>query len=324
VDAPPDTAAAGRIAVIVPAYQAAATLAETLESLRAQTRGDWVAVVVDDGSTDGTARIALQSGDPRISVVHRPNGGIAAARNTGLDHLPPSARFVTFLDADDLLLPHALEALSAALEARPATEFVHGLAETVDGEGRLLDEGGWPAFMRQRWTLRGGRFVPLPLEAPTTLDSVLYDWRGYPPAVWLVRRSAVDAVGRFDESFPVCEDWDYARRLARRNPLFLLDEVVAHYRRHESNATNDGDLAREGARVFYRTALRDPQDDPVARATTYRVWRALQVQAGVAAGGRVLHEVRARRPVPAARSLVAVGVHAARWVRSSTVARSPA
>ncbi|WP_432521838.1 glycosyltransferase family 2 protein [Kineococcus sp. SYSU DK006] len=308
----------GRIAVLIPAYQASATLPETLRSLQAQTRGDWIAVVVDDGSTDGTGAVAEQLGDPRISVVRRPNGGIAAARNTGLDNLPPSARFVTFLDADDVLLPHALAALTAALEANPSVEFVHALAETVDFRGELLDEGGWPDFMRRRWGLEGRRFVPLPVHAPTTLDSVLHDWRGYPPAVWLIRRSAVDAVGRFDGSIPMCDDWDYVRRLARRQPLLLLDEVVAHYRRHERNATNDGDAARVGARAFYRKALHDPEDDPRSRATARRAWRALQVEAGAAAARRVPAALRERRPAAAGRDVAAVGVHLARWLRGST------
>ncbi|NAZ75182.1 glycosyltransferase [Kineococcus sp. T13] len=311
-------APAGRIAVVIPAYQAAATLPETLRSLQAQTRGDWVAVVVDDGSTDGTGAVAEQLGDPRVRVVRRPNGGIAAARNTGLDELPASARYVTFLDADDVLLPHALAALSAALEAHPGTEFVHALAETVDVQGRLLDEGGWPAFMRQRWAVDGWRFVPLPTSAPTTLDSVLHSWRGFPPAVWLIRRSAVDAVGRFDGTIPMNDDWDYVRRLARRRPLLMLDEVVAHYRRHGSNATDDADLARIGVRAFYRKALHDPEDDPRSRATARRAWRALQVEAALAALHRAGPALRGRRPLAVAREAAAVGVHAARWLRGAT------
>jgi glycosyltransferase involved in cell wall biosynthesis len=321
--APESSATAATIAVIIPSYRAAATLPDTLRSLQAQTRTDWVALVVDDGSDDGTGDVARTFGDPRVSVVRRPNGGVAAARNTGLDHLPPDAEYVTFLDADDILLPHGLAALTAALDAVPDAEFVHALAETVDAEGRLLDAGVWPEFMRQRWALQGNRFVPLPTHARTTLDSVLHGWRGYPPAVWLIRRAAVDAVGRFDGSIPMSDDWDFVRRLARRRPLVLLDEVVAHYRRHASNATNDGQEALLGARVFYRKALHDPQNDAEAAATTRRVWRALQVKAGRAAVGRVGPALRGRRPAEAAKAVAAVGLHAARWIRGSTFTAPP-
>jgi glycosyltransferase involved in cell wall biosynthesis len=311
------------IVVVVPAHQAAEHLAAALDSLRAQTRTDWTAIVVDDGSSDATAAIAgrFAAEDQRIRLLRQPRGGVSAARNTGLRHLPDEAGFVAFLDADDELLPDALEVLADALLVAPHADAVHALAETVDQQGLPLDPGAWPAFQRRRWALRPGRpgwrWVPLAAGLPTGYDSVLHDWRGFPTAVLMVRREAVDAVGEFDPAFTVSEDRDYVRRLARRRPLIALDRVVARYRRHPGNSTQDADLVKRSARQFYRKALHDPDDDPATRALARRAWRALQVEAAAEAVQRVPVAVRDRAPQRVLREVAAVGVHAVRFVRGA-------
>ncbi|MDR3050124.1 MAG: glycosyltransferase [Oscillospiraceae bacterium] len=103
------------ITVILPCYNAADTLAACLASLAAQSYPHWEAVVVDDGSADGTADAAeaCAARDARLRVLRLPHGGVSAARNAGLD----AARgdLLTFLDADDALPPHALQTLAEAL-----------------------------------------------------------------------------------------------------------------------------------------------------------------------------------------------------------------
>jgi glycosyltransferase involved in cell wall biosynthesis len=96
------------VTVIVPAHNAADTLADTLESLTAQTFPGWEAIVVNDGSTDATPGIVegFAAFDPRFRLVHRVNGGLAAARNTGVSHARHDA--LLFLDADDWILPRHL------------------------------------------------------------------------------------------------------------------------------------------------------------------------------------------------------------------------
>lgn len=96
------------ISVIIPAYNAQAYLRECLESVLAQSFSDWEAIVIDDGSTDSTARIAqtLSDRDRRIRVVSTPNRGVSAARNAALDMA--RGEWVTFLDSDDLLPAGAL------------------------------------------------------------------------------------------------------------------------------------------------------------------------------------------------------------------------
>ena len=106
-----DHPAAPRAAVIIPAYNAAATIEKTVRSILAQTVRDLLLIAVDDGSTDSTAAIlaALREEDGRVLPVTVPNGGPANARNYALSLVPPGTEYLLFSDADDLLEPDALE-----------------------------------------------------------------------------------------------------------------------------------------------------------------------------------------------------------------------
>jgi teichuronic acid biosynthesis glycosyltransferase TuaG len=97
------------ISVITPAFNAAATLQASIDSVRAQSFGEWEMLIVDDGSKDSTARIASQAAqaDKRIRLIMQQNQGVASARNCALDMC--SYPFVAFLDADDVWLPDKLE-----------------------------------------------------------------------------------------------------------------------------------------------------------------------------------------------------------------------
>jgi hypothetical protein len=99
---------------IIPAHNAAATIGATLRSITAQTRRDWLAIVIDDGSTDGTRRAAESTGNPRIKVLAQPNAGVATARNRGLSLAQTPA--VCFIDADDTIEPTFLETMLPRLE----------------------------------------------------------------------------------------------------------------------------------------------------------------------------------------------------------------
>ena len=137
------------VTVIVPGFDVAPYVPEALDSLRAQTRTDWRAVLVDDASTDATGVLfdAAADGDPRFEVVHHPSRrGLAAARNTGLDRVVTP--FVGFLDADDRMRPGALERLVGTLE-RTGSDAVAGayvrLRPTADGAYAAGDVQPWVA-----------------------------------------------------------------------------------------------------------------------------------------------------------------------------------
>ncbi|WP_236638622.1 glycosyltransferase family 2 protein [Mangrovicoccus ximenensis] len=122
--------------IVVPAYNAAATLRETLESLLAQTHPDFEIVVVDDGSTDCSAAIARSFGDRRIRLVQQRNRGLAGARNSGI--AAARGRYVGFCDADDLWRPGKLAAHAAHLAANPQVGLSFSGSELIDGAGRTL------------------------------------------------------------------------------------------------------------------------------------------------------------------------------------------
>ena len=106
------------ISLVMPCYQNGATLERTVRSILAQTFADWELIAVDDGSTDDTgARLdALAKEEPRMRVLHQANGGVSAARNAGM--ACARGRFIGLVDADDHLLPGALEALLAMTDER--------------------------------------------------------------------------------------------------------------------------------------------------------------------------------------------------------------
>src|SRR4051812_12341186 len=110
------------VSVVVPAYNAARYLAQTLESVRAQTFTAWELIVIDDGSSDDTLAVAQEFArrDQRISACRQANAGVAAARNAGLREANREAWAIMFLDADDVLESDALANLRAALRANPA------------------------------------------------------------------------------------------------------------------------------------------------------------------------------------------------------------
>ena len=97
------------ISVIVPIYNVESYLPRALDSILSQTYKEWEAILVDDGSTDGSSRIADEyaARDHRFTVIHQPNGGLSDARNTGMEHI--SGEYLVFLDADDFLHPQLME-----------------------------------------------------------------------------------------------------------------------------------------------------------------------------------------------------------------------
>lgn len=122
--------------IIVPAYNAAGTIAETLESLLAQTFTDFELLVIDDGSTDTTLDIVRSFDDPRIRVVCQKNRGLAGAHNTGIHEA--RGAFIGFCDADDLWLPAKLERHIAHLRARPDVGISFSGSAMIDINGRRL------------------------------------------------------------------------------------------------------------------------------------------------------------------------------------------
>lgn len=236
------------VSAIIPAYNGASRyLDQAIGSVLAQTCQDLELIVIDDASTDETARLVLQF--PRARYFKRPeNGGQAAARNDGA-RLAGGA-YLAFLDQDDIWAPSFLEETLALLQARPEVALVHC-------DGYQTNEGGDPlhydAAMKQGRTitqlLRGGHDV-------ATSGS-------------LFRKACFDAVGGYDDSLAVWEDIDLAIRLYQRFPLLHLPKPLYRHRLYARNVSRDipSERALTGRQRFLeKHAPACPPGTPLAKA----------------------------------------------------------
>src|SRR5215471_3318452 len=127
------------VSVIIPAYNASATLAATVESLLAQTFPHWEALIVDDGSDDDTVAVAESFGerDPRIRIIRQSHQGVSSARNTGIAQA--RCEWLLFLDADDWISPRHLERLTGKLSANAELGGVYCWYSRVAADGTLVE-----------------------------------------------------------------------------------------------------------------------------------------------------------------------------------------
>lgn len=228
------------VSVIIPAWNAAATIRETLGSLTAQTHQSWEALVIDDGSTDETRDLVQRfaARDSRFRMLEQAHEGPAAARNTGL----AAARhpWILYLDADDWLPPAALEQLATAT-TRGEVDAIHG---------------GW-ARVTLSGVVQDNEFAP----ALPDLFPLFADYCAFAIGCCLFRRELIDRIGRFDPALLTCEDWDFWQRLTRSGARFVrIDEPVNHYRmRLRSGATATERLLQDGLLVIERGHSPDPR-----------------------------------------------------------------
>ena len=199
------------VSIIIPTYNRARIVVNAVESALAQSYPRCEVIVVDDGSTDGT-REALARYAGRITYLYQKNKERSAARNNGLRHA--SGQYVVFLDADDVLLPEMVSVQTEYLERHPQAAFVHAYALMADAEGRVL----------KPQVLIG---APLDPSRPAFASLIM----GTPvlPSSALARWELVQAVGGFDETLSVGEDWDLWLKLAVRGEVGFTHQPVAVY-----------------------------------------------------------------------------------------------
>jgi len=211
------------ISVIVPAYNAEKWLKECADSVLGQSYPHWELIIVDDGSTDGTGQLAreLAREKENIHTIHTENGGVCRARNTGMD--AAAGEYIVFLDADDLLLPHALQTLYAALTGQKGDIAV-----------------GWKTNVKPDGTELG---CPYPRESRvfTGTEGLEYSLRDHPSlyAVWgkLYKKEVLNGL-RFAEGKKVHEDSFFLFQCMLRQPKTVLcEEIVLRYRISENSAS---------------------------------------------------------------------------------------
>lgn len=278
------------VSVCVPARDADRFLGEALASALAQ-RVALELLVCDDGSRDATPRVAkgFADSDPRVRVLrHRRPRGVVAARNALL--AAARAPYVAFLDADDAYLPGALAAQVALLEREPGVALVHGAAQIVDEDGRVLPAWRRP-FERDAIEPAADAFAELLLANEVVTSTVV------------ARRDALRGAGGFVEVGPSSSDWDMWLRLALRGRVAYRTQLVACYRQRAGSISRSagasGERLRCDARVV-RRALRAAEADP---GLAYRARSALAAKALLHAGDAQTRGVR--RPALRALALAA-------------------
>jgi glycosyltransferase involved in cell wall biosynthesis len=236
--------------VIVPAFNAEQRIAEVMRSVLDQTRRDLELIVVDDGSTDGTAALAdgIAADDPRARVIRQPNAGTVAARNAGID--AAAGRLLSFLDDDDLWLPAYLETVAPCFEADERVGLVLGDAWVLDtATGRV---GRLSALQRFAYPIR--RLDPAPPPAVTEIALLRVNFVTTCAAT--VSRAALDAVGRLDPAIVGCDDWDLWLRIVEAGfRAVRVDRRLAVLRKRADSVGADSLMMARGARLVLGAAL---------------------------------------------------------------------
>ena len=205
------------VTVVIPAYNAAAWVGQTVASALAQTHRPLEVVVVDDGSTDGTADAALAAagGDPRLRVMRQENRGCAAARNRGIREA--RGDLIAPLDADDLWHPEKLTRQVAALRrAGPRVGLVYAWSCSIDAEGRVI-----------------ARVVPGHRHAGAVYPQLLLQNFISNGSAALFRRACFEETGGVDEDLVSSDDWALYLAVAERYELAVVPEFLVGYRQHE-------------------------------------------------------------------------------------------
>lgn len=224
-----------KVSVIVPCYNQAQFLAETLDSVLAQTHENWECIIVNDGSTDNTETVAMDycDRDKRFVYHKKENGGLSSARNAGLDMA--QGDYVQFLDSDDILLPNKFAYQIQNLE---------DVSSDFSVCNYLLFSNNQQETFEQCHSLRG--------EYELTHDGLLYNWNKtfvFPPICYLIRLDFLRKNKiRFDERLKATEDWTFVVSCMLYGAMFSKpkeDVVLALYRRHENNMTTKHDFMSE-------------------------------------------------------------------------------
>lgn len=208
------------VSVVIPCFNHARFLADAIASVLAQSYPHFEIIVVDDGSTDSSSQTAARFSEVRL--IRQVNQGLSAARNTGLRDSRGS--FLVFLDADDRLLPLALETGLHFLKARPECAFVVGQSVYISEEGAALPTT--PRYCTQDDTYKA--FLS----------------RNYIRMTGMVmfRRAVFDSLAGFDTTLDACSDYEIYLRIIKDFPVYFHNHPVAEYRRHGENMSNNSAL----------------------------------------------------------------------------------
>jgi glycosyltransferase involved in cell wall biosynthesis len=207
------------VTVVIPAFNQKSYIEECILSAVEQSAPPTEIIVVDDGSSDSTFTIAqkVTSAHRHARALQRPNGGAAAARNTGLAEA--KSEYVLFLDSDDRLHKDAIEKHLRAFSQTPDSVMVFGSNRTINPSGQIIGENA---------------------QAPRFLSFEEVSRRGSPcPSQCLYRRDALNKVSGYDDSILAAEDADLNIRLRRIGSIYCHADMVMDYREHSHQMTKN-------------------------------------------------------------------------------------
>lgn len=199
------------VSIIIPCFNGERFLAQAIDAVLGQTYPQCEVIVVDDGSSDGSA-VIMQKYAKRIRVVRQANAGLPAARNAGIR--VSTGVYLAFLDADDYW----------------RHDFIEKMVQALEMSGAAIAYCGW-----QNVGLPGERdkpFTPPDYEQPDKLEKMVVGVR-WPVHAALTRREVVKALGGFDPKWSTCEDFAFWIRAATLYRLVRVAEVLAFYRHHD-------------------------------------------------------------------------------------------
>ncbi|MGO8152586.1 glycosyltransferase family 2 protein [Rhizobium leguminosarum] len=235
------------VSVVIPAFNASRYIERTLRSAGRQTYRNLEIIVVNDGSTDDTAKVVEQVAlaDSRIRLLSTPNRGVAAARNTGIREA--AGRFVAFLDADDLWHHTKIEKQVNALNRlTPQWAAVYVLHYIINSDDEILRS-----------------CAPNVARGYIFARHLTFKYVGNGSAL-LVRRDAALEIGGFDSSYAAagiggCEDLDFELRLAARYQIEVIPERLVGYRQYPGNmSSNHLQMGRGALEVIRRSLAANP------------------------------------------------------------------
>src|SRR3954447_22727417 len=240
------------VSILIPAYNAEATLAETLQSALASSYSNLEIVLIDDGSTDATAAIAeaFAQDDQRLRLLRQEHRGVSAALNFALDHI--RGEFVARLDADDLWHPTKLQKQVELMAADPAVALTYTFVRYVDASGRVVRDA-----------------APQELERHA-LCQCLYNGIVGGGSSAVFRRSVLDAAGRYDERLSVWEDLVLHLQVASVGEIAFIPEYLTGYRlRGDSSAADRQKSLRSWRLAKQRIGSEFPQIPPFVQAWSH-------------------------------------------------------
>ncbi|MEG2184648.1 MAG: glycosyltransferase family A protein [Cloacibacillus sp.] len=216
-----------KFSIIIPVYNKASTVEQTIKSVLNQTYTNYELVVVNDGSTDGVEDVLKQYINEQVVIVNQSNSGVSCARNTGIKK--SNGEYICFLDADDIWRPNRLETLVRMIKSYPGEKLFATPVEIILPNGKRVHTG---------------RFLKENLKDMVLIEDFFDLYLRYSSIVFntdtiCIHKDVFKKVGLFEPGETIGEDTDMWFRAAAYYPIVFAKETTAVYNRMESTATKN-------------------------------------------------------------------------------------